>query len=347
MRETNRFGEKKEKLNTRSGASPKSTPKSAKRGGHGRDEHKTKGGKTTALSYVAIYKVNRSDELLEFLLRKCNTSRNNVKSLLTKRQILVNGSVVTQYNFVLAKDDEVKISKTSVGEKTSQKPTQSQAQKRAPRPKLTILYETDEFIAVDKPVGLLSVESDKQTECAFGYVMQYLQAQDKSIRPFILHRIDKETSGVLLFAKDVKIHSMLKMKWNEYVQTREYYAVAEGVFEQKEGTIISYLKENANNLVYATQDPSGQKAVTHYTVIEQNAKYALLRVKIDTGRKNQIRVQLHAQGHPVVGDDKYGFTHNPLGRLGLHASKLEFIHPVSRELITITAPVPASFRKLF
>ena len=220
-------------------------------------------------------------------------------------------------------------------------------QKRAPRPKLTILYETDEFIAVDKPVGLLSVESDKQTECAFGYVMQYLQAQDKSIRPFILHRIDKETSGVLLFAKDVKIHSMLKMKWNEYVQTREYYAVAEGVFEQKEGTIISYLKENANNLVYATQDPSGQKAVTHYTVIEQNAKYALLRVKIDTGRKNQIRVQLHAQGHPVVGDDKYGFTHNPLGRLGLHASKLEFIHPVSKELIAVNSAMPPSFRVLF
>ena len=345
MREKNRFGNRNEQLNKRSGSSLKTS----KHGEHGRDERKTKGGKNTALSYVALYKVNRSDELLEFLLRKCNTSRNNVKSLLTKRQVLVNGSVVTQYNFVLAKDDEVKISKTSVtGGDAVKKPAGKQAQKtRAPRPKLTILYETDEFIAVDKPVGLLSVESDKETECAFGYVMEYLQSQSKALRPFVLHRIDKETSGVLLFAKDVKIHSMLKMKWNEYVQTREYYAVAEGAFEQKEDTIVSYLKENANNLVYSTQDPTGQKAVTHYTVVEQNAKYALLRVKIDTGRKNQIRVQLHAQGHCIVGDEKYGFTQNPLGRLGLHASKLEFIHPITKELISIASPVPSVFRKLF
>ena len=342
----NRFPTNHEQSNKQGGSSVKN----AKRTGQGRDERKSKGGKSTPSAYVASYKVNRSDELLEFLLRKCNTSRNNVKSLLTKRQVLVNGSVVTQYNFVLAKDDEVKISKTPMsGTDVSKKPTGRQLRQAAsPRPpKLKILFETDEFIAVDKPVGLLSVESDKETECAFGYVMEYLQSQSKAFRPFILHRIDKETSGVLLFAKDVKIHSMLRMKWNEYVQTREYYAVAEGVFEQKEGTIISYLRENANNLVYSTQDPTGQKAITHYTVTEQNDKYALLRVKIDTGRKNQIRVQLHAQGHPIVGDDKYGFTQNPLGRLGLHASKLEFIHPVTRELIAITAPVPSVFRKLF
>ena len=345
MGEKNRFGNKNEQLNKRS----VNTSKNDKRSGHGRVEQKAKGSKSVNSSYVACYKVNHNDELLEFLLRKCHTSRNNVKSLLTKRQILVNGSVVTQYNFVLAKDDEVKISKTSVdGVSAPKKLMGRQAREARPAPpKLKIIFETDEFIAVDKPVGLLSVESDKETECAFGYVMSYLQSQSKALRPFILHRIDKETSGVLLFAKDVKIHSMLKMKWNEYVQTREYYAVAEGVFEKKEGTIVSYLKENSNNLVYATQDPTGQKAITHYTVVEQNDKYALLRVKIDTGRKNQIRVQLHSQGHAVVGDEKYGFTQNPLGRLGLHASKLEFIHPVSKELITITAPVPSIFRKLF
>lgn len=344
MRENHRSESKTKQLNKLSG----NAQKTIKGVGQVRNERKSKCGKTTTLSYVAVYKVNRSDELLEFLLRKCNTSRNNVKSLLTKRQILVNGSVVTQYNFVLAKDDEVKISKTPVVDKGQAKPTKRQEKPVfAPRPKMNIIYETDEFIAVDKPVGLLSVESDTHTECAFGYVMEYLQSQNKALRPFILHRIDKETSGVLLFAKDVKIHSKLKMNWNEYVQTREYYAVAEGVFEQKEGTIISYLKENANNLMYSTQDKTGQKAVTHYTVVEQNDKYALLRVKIETGRKNQIRVQLRAQGHPIVGDEKYGFTQNPLGRLGLHASKIEFIHPDSKELITVTAPTPAAFRKLF
>lgn len=116
---------------------------------------------------------------------------------------------------------------------------------------------------------------------------------------------------------------------------------------EKSGTLVDYLKENATNLVYATGDPTGQKAITHYEVLAENAQYSLLRVKIDTGRKNQIRVQMKAHGNPVVGDDKYGSTKNPLGRLGLHASKLEFIHPVSKELITITAPVPATFRELF
>ncbi len=343
MGERNRFGDK-EKLHKQGNSSLQN----AKGGRQGRDERKERGGKSASASYVATYKVNHSDELLEFLLRKCNTSRNNVKSLLTKRQVLVNGSVVTQYNFVLAKDDEVKISKTPMAKEAVKKPPQRVASNpKICHPELKILWETEEFIAVDKPVGLLSVESDKESECAFGYVMNYLQMQGKNVRPFILHRIDKETSGVLLFAKDVKIHSMLRMKWNEYVQTREYYAVAEGQFEKKEDTIISYLKENANNLVYSTQDRTGQKAVTHYTVLQQNAQYALLRVKIDTGRKNQIRVHLQSVGHPIVGDEKYGFTKNPLSRLGLHASKLEFIHPITKELITITSTLPPSFRKLF
>ena len=298
--------------------------------------------------YTAVYKVNHSDELLEFLLRKCNTSRNNVKSLLARRQVLVNGSVVTQYNFMLAKDDEVKLSRRPVKEIGAV--TQPKDKKTViPRIKFSVkpVYEDGDFVAIDKPAGLLSVESDKQTECAYGYMLKYLQSKEKSSRPFILHRIDKETSGVLVFAKNIKLHSMLKMHWNEQVQTREYYAVVEGVMTEKSGTLVDYLKENATNLVYATGDPTGQKAITHYEVLAENAQYSLLRVKIDTGRKNQIRVQMKAHGNPVVGDDKYGSTKNPLGRLGLHASKLEFIHPVSKELITITAPVPATFRELF
>jgi 23S rRNA pseudouridine1911/1915/1917 synthase len=176
--------------------------------------------------------------------------------------------------------------------------------------------------------------------------VDYLSKKDKTARPFILHRIDKETSGVLMFAKNVKIHSMLKMKWSEQVQTREYFAVVEGVPENKSGTIISYLKENANNLVYSTNDPSGQKAITHYETVSDNGDYALLKVKIDTGRKNQIRVHMKSIGHAVVGDDKYGSEKNPLERLGLHASKLEFIHPVTKELLTFTSPLPPSFRAL-
>ena len=298
-----------------------------------------KGG-SARRSYTAEYKVNRSGELLDFLLAKCDTSRNNVKTLLSGHFVLINGSVVTRHNLMLAKDDEVKISKYPIrdGEKGDR-------EKPKRRLSLKILYEDDDFVAVDKPAGLLSVESDKESQCAFAYVLEYLAA--KGARPFILHRIDKETSGVLMFAKNVKIHSMLKMKWNEYVKTREYYAVIEGKMAQKEGTIVSFLKENKNNLVYSTRDPSGQKAVTHYVSVRENAQYSLLRVTIDTGRKNQIRVQLKEAGHPVVGDEKYEASKNPLGRLGLHASKLEFSHPLTGEEISVGSPLPPSFKGLF
>lgn len=330
-----------------------------KRTGQVRDERTSKGKRegvervNGALVYTAIYKVNHSDELMDFLLRKCGTSRNNVKSLLVRRQVLVNGSVVTQYNFPLAKDDEVKLSKKPV--KDGATATRPVSQKRPPKApsQIAVIFEDDDFLAINKPSGLLSVESDKDTECAYGYVLGYMQSQGKNSRPFILHRIDKETSGVLVFAKNIKLHSMLKMHWNEQVTLREYFAVVEGILEKKQDTLTTYLKENKNNVVYATNDPTGQKAVTHYEVVKENGEYSLLKVKIDTGRKNQIRVQMQAIGHPVVGDDKYGkkadgtWVKNPLSRLGLHASQLQFIHPVTKEMIAFNAPLPPSFREFF
>ncbi len=313
--------------------------KKSKEGGHGRVE-------TRPPVFVATYKVNHSDELLEFLLKKRKDSRNNVKNLLTRKLVLVNGSVVTQYNFPLAKDDEVKVAKTPMKSSPSNKLQRAITPAR-PKFSLKILFENDEIIAVEKPVGLLSVESDKESDCAFKEVMNYLSAKQKNARPYILHRIDKETSGILLFAKDIKIHSKLKMRWNELVKTREYYAVVEGVLEKKQDVLLSYLKETQSNLMYATQDPTGQKAITHYEVVAENAEYSLLKVRIDTGRKNQIRVQFLSIGHPVVGDEKYGSQQDPLGRLGLHASKIELEHPDSGELLSFFAPVPPSFRALF
>ena len=303
-----------------------------------------------ALVYTAIYKVNKSDELMEFLLRKCGTSRNNVKALLVRKQVLVNGSVVTQYNFPLAKDDEVKLAKRPMKESPVAK---AKPVTKKPRLQISIIYEDEDFLAVNKPAGLLSVESDKDTECAYGYALSYLQSAGKNNRPYILHRIDKETSGVLVFAKNIKLHSMLKMHWNEQVSLREYYAVVEGILQNKQDTLTTYLKENKNNLVYTTNDPTGQKAITHYEVVKEVGEYSLLRVRIDTGRKNQIRAQMQALGAPVVGDDKYGKkldgtqVKNPLGRLGLHASKLVFLHPVTKEIITFNAPLPTVFRDFF
>lgn len=308
--------------------------------------------KPAAVEYTATYKAQRSDELLAFLLKKCNTSRNNVKHLLTCRQVLVNGSVVTQHNFPLAKDDEIKIAKHPVKEGQALAANAAKATKKSAghirRSALpTIVYEDEDFIVINKPEGLLSVESDKESECAYAQVFAYLASKDQNARPYILHRIDKETSGVLVFAKNIKLHSMLKMNWNEHVVQREYYAVVEGQLPKSEDTLVCYLKENKNNLMYATQDVTGQKAVTSYQVLAQNEKYSLVRVEIQTGRKNQIRVQMQAIGNPVVGDDKYGATQNPLKRLGLHASALQFVHPVTKELLAFRCPPPAAFRALF
>lgn len=286
-------------------------------------------------------KVLRSEELLSFLLSKLNTSRNNVKTLLSNHQVLVNGSVVTQFNLMLAHDDEVKIAKHPQYVKEEPKT------KKARIKPIEIIYEDDEFLAINKPNGLLSIESDKERENAYNYALMYLQSIDKRLRPFILHRIDKETSGVLVFAKNEIIHSKLRMNWNDYVKTREYYAIVEGKLPKKHDVIKMFLKENENNLVYETKDHNGQLAITEYDVLKETNDYSLVKCLISTGRKNQIRVAFKTLGHPIVGDEKYGFTKNPLNRLGLHASKLEFVHPDTNELISLEAKCPNTFFSLF
>ena len=204
-------------------------------------------------------------------MEKCSTSRNNVKSLLSGHYVLVNGSPVSRHDFLLAKDDEVRLSKRPVLQKEGGR---GEPKGKNGKFRLKILYEDADFIAIDKPAGLLSVESDKETECAFGYVLEYMRAENPAARPYILHRIDKETSGVLVFAKNVKVHSLLRLDWNRYVTLREYYALVEGRMEQKEGTLVSYLRENRNNMVYVTHDPSGQRAVTHYSLVCGNDAFS-------------------------------------------------------------------------
>ena len=300
--------------------------------------------KPEQIRYTAQYKISRSTELLEFLLvKQKDMSRNSVKALLSQHKVLVNGKVVSQFNYPLAKDDEVKIAKNSV----HTPPVKMIAKGRVAN-KLTnrIIYEDDYFVAVNKPNGMLSVESDTDRDCAYVYAVDYLKAKDSKARPYVLHRIDKETSGVLVFAKDIKVHSMLRMHWNADVKVREYIAVIEGKLKEKTGTITSYLKENENNMVYVSDDPYGKKAITHYEVMDENEKYSLLRVMIDTGRKNQIRVQLANLGHPIIGDDKYGNGEGALKRLGLHASRLDFINPITRQTLSIKAPVPQEFQRL-
>ena len=214
--------------------------------------------------------------------------------------------------------------------------------------KLDIIYEDDELIVINKPSGLLSIESDNEkSNTAYRLLTNYVQRKDKMARIFIVHRIDKDTSGVLLVAKNEKIKNLLQHNWQKIVNKREYIAICEGIFKPKSGTIKSYLKSNSNNLMYSTKDPKGQLAITHYKVLKENKKYSLVDVFIDSGRKNQIRVHMGDLGHHVVGDDKYGKVSNPINRLGLHAYVLSFTHPITKKVMTFKAKLPKVFESIF
>lgn len=295
--------------------------------------------KENKLIITQKFKVKRSTELLTFLLEKLNTSRNNVKHLLSNKQVLVNGNQVSQFNFPLANEDEVSITKHPVLSNSIK------TQIKVKKPKINIIYEDEDFIAIDKPAGLLAVASDKElVDTAYNQVFEYLKVKNK--RPYVIHRIDKETSGVLVFTTNPKLQSRLRLDWNKYVKYRGYVAICEGHLEKKEGTLKNYLANNEYNLVYVSNNKQDQLAITNYRVIKENKTMSLLDINIDTGRKNQIRVQFAHLGHPIIGDEKYGHKET-FKRLGLHANKLVFVNPYNHKEISIVANIPSSFYTLF
>ena len=212
-----------------------------------------------------------------------------------------------------------------------------------------IIYEDKEIIVINKPAGLLSIATEAQRDAtAWRQVTDYLQIRNKRARAFIVHRLDRDTSGVLLFAKNEEIKLALQEKWNEIVTCRGYTAVVSGEPPKEEDTITSYLLENKAHIVYsAPKNKGGKEAVTCYRKVSSRRGFSLLDIEIKTGRKNQIRVHMKEAGCPVVGDKKYGDGSNPLRRLGLHAGKLELHHPVTGALLTFEAPMPAEFTRLF
>ena len=285
---------------------------------------------------IKEFKVHEDCELLEFLLSKYpKLSRNAVKSLLSNHQVSVDGAPVSQYNLRLTKEDTVIVSKTRITKKL--------------RANLPIIFENDELIVINKPSGLLSIASDREKgRTAYRMVNDYVQQKDKHNRIYVVHRLDEDTSGVLVFAKNPKTKDVLQKNWNDIVLKRGYYAIVEGQMEKSEDTFIDYLKENSLNLMYVTNDrKTGKKCVTHYNVMQSNKNYSLLDVDIDSGRKNQIRVQLGHRNHHVIGDDKYGEPANPIKRLGLHAYVLSFTHPITKKLYEFKAPMPKEFETLF
>ncbi len=285
---------------------------------------------------IKEYKVFNDSELLSFLIEKYpSLSRNAVKSLLSNHQVAVNGAPVSQFNLKLSKDDIVIVSKNRIAKKE--------------RKNLPIIFENNDLIVINKPSGLLSIASDNEKgRTAFRMVNDYLQQKDKRNRIYVVHRLDEDTSGVLVFAKNPQIKDALQKNWNDIVKSRCYYAVVEGTLEKKEDRLINYLKENSLNLMYVTNDKkNGKKCITNYKVIRSNNLYSLLDINIESGRKNQIRVQLGNINHYVIGDDKYGEPSNPINRLGLHAYELSFINPLTNKLMTFKTDMPVEFINLF
>lgn len=277
------------------------------------------------------------DQLLDFLLKQpTGLSRNSVKGLLTRGSVLVNGKKATRHDVALKPGTVVRIAPPDDG-------------RRAILKRLPVIYEDDELIAVEKPAGMLSIASEKETVLtAYHLLTDYVRIGNPKNRIFVVHRLDKETSGVMVAAKNEKLKLALQNSWNELVKTRGYAAVAEGQFKEKSGTIRTWLKETSIHHMYSSHTPGdGLEAITHYQVLQESATHALVNITIDTGRKNQIRVHLSELQHPVAGDKKYGAATNPLSRLCLHAGLLEVEHPVTKKLMVFESPLPKSFLSLF
>ncbi len=283
------------------------------------------------------FDVTENKELLEFLY-ECFPSkgRNDVKALLSKHRVLVNGAMVSQFNYLLYPGDKVQITEHSFHQEVGLSN------------KFKIVYEDNDLIAIDKPVGLLSVPTPKEkTNNVESLLNAYVQQKDKHNRIFMVHRIDEDTSGVMIVAKTEEMHDALINDWNNLVIKRGYYTIVEGHMKEKEGTFSSYLKKNSQYMMYSSKDKKGQYAETHYKVMSEIDNYSLLDVDIKTGRKNQIRVHLYEHGHTLIGDDKYGNPSNPLGRLGLHAYQLTLKNPLTGKIMNFKCPMPKEFKEMF
>ncbi len=278
------------------------------------------------------YTVETPIPLLEFLLEHIQgQSRNSVKHLLSRGQVLVDGIPQKQFDLTLTPGQQVALTAPSKG----------------PALPFPVLYEDEGLIAIHKPAGLLSVGTETEKKrTAYRILSDHLRSRNSRSRLLVVHRLDRDTSGVLLFAKDPALKEALQEDWNGLVKKRGYLAIVEGTDLPDKGECRSKLTENKVHRVHSTKG-EGKEAVTLYRVLARRGDYALLEVDIQTGRKNQIRSHLSELGYPVAGDEKYGAQSDPLGRLALHAKILSLTDPRSGKVLTFTAPAPREFGRLF
>ena len=273
--------------------------------------------------------------LLEFLLSNAGESRSKIKATLQGRGIKVNGKVVTQFDFPLNAGDKVAVSRHK-----SNNAFKSRYVK--------IVYEDRWLVVVEKNIGILSMAAGHSSLNVKSVLDDYFHKSRQKCRAHVVHRLDRDTSGLMVYAKDMETEQILEHNWHQIVYDRRYVAVVSGEMESDQGTVANWLKDNKAYVTYSSPvDNGGKYAVTHYHVLNRTTEHSLVEYKLETGRKNQIRVHSADMNHPVCGDTKYGNGDDPLHRLCLHAYLLCFTHPVTGERMEFATPIPTAFRSLF
>ena len=281
--------------------------------------------------------VTKPARLMEFLIEQLKgKSRTTIKSLLAHRQVTVGTHTITQFDYPLEPKQTVTINWGVVAEQTRYRGVR-------------ILFEDPYLIVIEKEAGMLSIATAKEKLLTtYSILSAHVKKEDPANRIFVLHRLDRDTSGVMMFAKSEEVQEIMQKAWQEAIVRRSYIAVVEGQVEKEEDTIRSFLKENKMLIMYSTKVPGeGDEAITHYKVLKRNEEFSLLQVELETGRKNQIRVHMKELGHPIAGDKKYGSKVNPLRRTCLHANLLAFKHPISGEELSFETPAPHRFLTMF
>ena len=282
------------------------------------------------------FTVEEQAPLLEWLLAHLSMSRNKVKDTLQGRGIKVDGKTVSQFDFLLQPGMKVAVSKT----KRNQRSFKSRYVK--------IVYEDRWLIVIEKNIGILSMAAGHSSLNVKSVLDDYFKKTRQKCTAHVVHRLDRDTSGLMVYAKDIDTEQILEHNWHQIVYDRRYVAVVSGEMEQDEGTIQNWLKDNKAYVTYSSPvDNGGKLAITHFHVLDRTTEHSLVEYKLETGRKNQIRVHSADMGHPVCGDTKYGNGDDPLHRLCLHAWLLCFSHPITGEAMEFETPIPTAFKQLF
>ena len=295
-----------------------------------------KSGKSYARSKYIEFTIKKPIQLLDFLMEAMNgISRNKAKNILSGHGVTINRKVVSQYDYELKPGMIVQISKHKRNNELKNK-------------YVKIVYEDKHLIVIEKSIGILSMPATSKQYSVKAVLDEYFARRHFKCTAHLVHRLDRDTSGLMMYAKSTDVQKILEEHWREIVTDRRYVAVVSGKMEKEGGTVSSWLKDNKAYVTYSSPtDNGGKYAVTHFHTLEAKDKYSLVELKLETGRKNQIRVHMQDIGHPVVGDSKYGDGKNPIGRLGLHAYRLNFYHPITGEWMDFETPYPASFTRLF